>query len=399
MNLKLEMQTRIAEIRARKTEIRSSLDTADNATLDLFSAEIGELDTELANLEKRMAILNSVSPATSATLPAIANPVSRAGKTQEINPEESYKTPEYRSAWIKTLQGKTLNEAEYRAYSTAADSAAPIIPETTANAIVKKMYEVSPILQRCKIYHVPGTFKFSVEDTRDEATLHTENAATTTANDNLRVVTLAGYEIIKIVSASAASTAMALSAFESYIVDALAEDIARKLENYIFNGNGTSEPGGVSTAGKGTGGAYIEGTDLLTVTAAPTEANVIAAYGMLGSGYERNAVWCMSKSTFFASYYSLMNKSKNNLIEFAGGKYYIMGAEVYFTGSLAAGVAYYGDFSYIFGNFSQDIVVEKSKESGFRNNAIDYRGTCVFDSKPIDKLGAFIKLVISTTAA
>ena len=59
---------------------------------------------------------------------------------------------------------KPLTEAEQRAYTTAAGSALPIIPETTANQIIKKMYEVSPILQRCRIFHVPGNFKFAVEE-------------------------------------------------------------------------------------------------------------------------------------------------------------------------------------------------------------------------------------------
>ena len=120
-------------------------------------------------------------------------------------------------------------------------------------------------------------------------------------------------------------------------------------------------------------------------------------YGLLQSGYERNAVWAMSKSTFFSDFYALMNKSKNNIIEFANGKYYIMGSEVYFTGSLEKGIAYYGDFSYIIGNYSQDITVVKSEHSGLSTNSIDYLGACVFDSKAVSKLGAFVKFVKAQT--
>ena len=90
----------------------------------------------------------------------------------------------------------------------------------------------------------------------------------------------------------------------------------------------------------------------------------------------------MNKATFFSDFFPLMNKSKNNVIEFANGKYYIMGAEVYFTGSLAAHEAYLGDFSYIIGNYSQDITVVRSEHSGLATNSIDYLGACVFDSKP-----------------
>ena len=88
----------------------------------------------------------------------------------------------------------------------------------------------------------------------------------------------------------------------------------------------------------------------------------------------------------------MMNKSKNNLIEFANGRYYIMGNEVYFTGSVAANEAYLGDFSYIIGNYSQDITVVKSEHSGLATNSIDFLGSCVFDSKPAAGLGAFVHL-------
>lgn len=185
---------------------------------------------------------------------------------------------------------------------------------------------------------------------------------------------------------------MTIAAFESYIAEIIAEAIARKIENFIFVGTGSNQPGGVAQGGKGANGAYTAGTDMVE-TAAVTEANITAVYGMLASGYERNAVWAMSKATFFADFYALMNKSKNNLIEFANGKYYIMGCEVYFTGSLAAGVSYLGDFSYIVGNYSQDIAVVKSEHSGLATNSVDYLGSCVFDSKAIAGLGAFVKLV------
>lgn len=182
------------------------------------------------------------------------------------------------------------------------------------------------------------------------------------------------------------------SAFESYIVEVIAESVARRIEKYIFTGTGSNQPGGVTTAGKGASGAYTDDTDQITVAKAAslTEANVIALYGLLGDGYERNAVWCMNKATFFSDFFPLMNKSKNNVIEFANGKYYIMGAEVYFTGSLAAHEAYLGDFSYIIGNYSQDITVVRSEHSGLATNSIDYLGACVFDSKPVAGFGAFV---------
>lgn len=389
----MNIEKRYAEIKARKAEIRKLIegDSENKLDMDELEKELRELYKEEEGLVKRMLMermLNDGSDKAS-PIPGLVNPLIHSEQGAPENDDVLY-----RSAWLKTLQGKPLTDDEKRAYSTAANSGLPIIPETTANQIIKKMYEVAPILQRCKIFHVPGNFKFAIEGTNDEAALHTENAAITAASDSLGSVSLTGYEIVKLVKASRACSEMALSAFESYIVEVVAEAIARRIEKYIFTGTGTNQPGGVKTAGKGASGAYTDGTDQITVgkTASLTEENVIALYGLLGDGYERNAVWCMNKATFFSDFFPLMNKSKNNVVEFANGKYYIMGAEVYFTGSLAAHEAYLGDFSYIIGNYSQDITVVRSEHSGLATNSIDYLGTCVFDSKPVAGFGAFVHL-------
>lgn len=384
----MNITKRMAEIKARKAELRAALESNENVDLNAIEKELRELDEENANLEARQQTINGINDG---TVPAnvVTNPVA-------VRSADNFdKEKEYRSAWFKSLMGKPLTANEQRAYTTASGSALPAIPESTANEIIKKMYEVAPILQRCKIFHVPGNFKFAVEGTNTDAALHTENGAITAASDSLGSVSLTGYEIVKLVKASRATVNMTINAFEAYIVEIVAEAIARKIENYIFDGTGSNQPGGVAQGGKGTGGTYTAGTDQVSVVAANdvAEDDIISLYGMLASGYERNAVWTMSKVTFFAYFYPLMNKSKNNLIEFANGKYYIMGCEVYFTGSLTKGVAYLGDFSYIVGNYSQDISVVKSEHSGLATNSVDYLGACVFDSKAIGGLGAFVKFV------
>ena len=179
----MNIEKRLAEIRARKAEIRSIIEKDDKADMDALEKELRELNEEAEGLERRQNIERMLNNGT-----AVANPVSV--NTPESRSEEVDEKL-YRSAWLKTLQGKPLTDAEQRAYSTAANSGLPIIPETTANQIIKKMYEVAPILERCRIFHVPGNMKFAVEGTNDDAALHTENAAITPAGDSLASVNLA----------------------------------------------------------------------------------------------------------------------------------------------------------------------------------------------------------------
>jgi HK97 family phage major capsid protein len=51
--------------------------------------------------------------------------------------------------------------------------------------------------------------------------------------------------------------------------------------------------------------------------------------------------------------------------------------------------------SYYYWNFSQQAMIEKSYESSFKENLIDYKGTLVADGKPVlDE--AFVKLTEAT---
>lgn len=289
----MNIEKRRAEIAARKAEIRKLIegDTENKLNMDDLEKELRELNEEDEKLEKRQAIERMLNGGAAPASPAgLSNPAARSAN--QPAPESTEKL--YRSAWLKTLQGKPLTDDEKRAYSTAANSGLPIIPETTANQIIKKMYEVAPILQRCKIFHVPGNFKFAIEGTNDEAALHTENAAITAASDSLGSVSLTGYEIVKLVKASRACSEMALSAFESYIVEVIAEAVARRIEKYIFTGTGTNQPGGVKTAGKGASGAYTDGTDqinLVEFTRALMEKYNIPAENVVRH-YDVTGKWC-----------------------------------------------------------------------------------------------------------
>jgi len=53
--------------------------------------------------------------------------------------DEILSTPEYRSGYLKRLQGKMLTEAEERALTTASDSAGAAVPTETLNMIIDKL--------------------------------------------------------------------------------------------------------------------------------------------------------------------------------------------------------------------------------------------------------------------
>lgn len=182
----MNIEKRLKEIKDRKTEIRRLLEAEGEVNIDELESELRSLNAEAEKLEQRRTVeqlLNSGS--------ASASPIVTPAPVIMRSEEDEQRL--YRSAWVKTLQGKPLDDAEKRAYSTAATSAGAAIPTNVANDILKKMYEVSPILQRCRILHVPGNFTYPVEGTTEDASLHAENAAITPAADTITGVKLTGY--------------------------------------------------------------------------------------------------------------------------------------------------------------------------------------------------------------
>ena len=127
----MNIEKRLAEIRARKAEIRSNIEKDDKADMDALEKELRELNEEAEGLERRQNIERMLNNGT-----AVANPVSV--NTPESRSEEVDEKL-YRSAWLKSLQGKPLTDAEQRAYSTAAGSGRPHNPETNAKKSIKNM--------------------------------------------------------------------------------------------------------------------------------------------------------------------------------------------------------------------------------------------------------------------
>ena len=150
----MNIEKRLKEIKDRKAEIRRLLEADGEVNIDELETELRALNTEAEKLEQRRNVEQLLNDGTASGSP-IATP---APIVRRISEEDEQRL--YRSAWVKTLQGKSLDDAEKRAYSTATTSAGAAIPTNVANDILRKMYEVSPIIQRCRILHVPGNFTY-----------------------------------------------------------------------------------------------------------------------------------------------------------------------------------------------------------------------------------------------
>lgn len=380
---------RITEIEARLAAIKKEIEERGDAMkaeeIDALEKETKELTEERSGLiaaaEKRNGILDNIAKGAGISVRTFEQK-----KDDPADPADPFGTPEYRSAWLKNLRRIPLTDAEKRAYANAAGTGAEVVPTQTANEIISKVKTLAPMLNEVTLLHVKGAVKFVVEGTNNDAAIHTENAAITPAADTLTTVTLSGYEIVKLVQISDTVMTMSIAAFESWIVDMLAEAIARKVEDFFINGTGTSQPKGIDKANT------WDATNSVPVgaSASLTAANVQTLIGLLNAGYDRNAKFVMSKRTLFTDFMPLQDNSKNHIVTVQGNNYFVYGYPVLLSDYVKEHEAFLGDFKKVCANLAESINVKNAYD--IDTNSYKYSGIAIFDCTPA--IGeAFVKLV------
>jgi HK97 family phage major capsid protein len=375
---------KLQDIMERRTAITDEIEV-EGTDLEALTEEVRMLEERQAEIEKEIELKTELRKK-AITAPIIESP-------KETKMEERIFTsasPEYRTGWLKRLQGKELDEVEQRAVT-----AASAIPDSTANMIMEKMVDMVPLLNEIELFRVPGNLTVSVESVAPVAELKAGASASTDQTVTLTEVNLTGYTINSFVRLGADTAAMAISAFEEWLVRKLTEGIAYKIEAYIISGDGSSKPKGITKAS--VGATFVDTTDGVNFASGTLAVvDLDEAIGMLPAAYDRNAKFLCSKKTFFASVIGLTDTNNVPVVTYANGKYYIRGFEVIWSDQVAAANLYFGDFKRgIVGNLGADIRIEKGRNLEY--NAWDFLGWAVFDCEPAVK-GAIIRLAADVTA-
>ena len=367
------LEKRKVEIKDRIAEIRSLAEAGEGSPEEL-RAELEQLGEEKRSIEEKLSVMTKADEAELRTIEKIEKVEDK--KTMEMTFEQRMNDPasvEYRDIWLKRMKGEVLNEVEQR--SVAATNVSGAIPTMTSERIFNKIREIAPLLGEVTLLNVAGNVNFAVEGTNNDAALHTENAELTAQSDTLVTVSLAGYEIAKLVRISATVQTMTINAFEGWLADLLAENIATVIENYMINGTGSSQPKGVEKAQ-----VWSDTNNAVDWNAAsPTYAELTETISYLKGGYYRRAKWLMNHKTFWNRVQAIRDDAKAPIVKEMGGKYYILGKEVLFSDYVLDDVIYIGDFRKMVANLAQQVNVAKSEHSGFAYNAVDFRGTAIFD--------------------
>ena len=191
------------EIKQKLQEIIEKLSNAEDMTeeeIQELEDKANELEEEkkslIARAEKRKATLDKVKRGFAGT--TIEKVEDERKEKIKMNEErEILNNAEYRSAFLKRLQGKKLTESEERAMTSASESVGAVIPTVTQDLVMEKLEESAPLLNEIELMRVNGNVTFAVEADKTDANIHEEGATITEDGDVLIPVSLTTYEITK----------------------------------------------------------------------------------------------------------------------------------------------------------------------------------------------------------
>lgn len=311
MRLK-EIEQRLAAIRTELTTRGADMTDEEVATLE---QEVTDLQEErkglLAAQERRKKLLENIAAGNpvddngNGAEPTLlrnfngANGAGEPGNGENQNGDK-YGSMAYRKAFMQYVCRGTAIPAEYRsdAISTTTDVGATI-PTTVLNQIVEKLENTGMILALVTRTAYKGGVSIPVSTVKPTATWVNEGEGSDKQKKDITkggMITFAYHKLRCAVAVSLEVDTMAISAFETLLINNIVEAMTKALEQSIIDGNGTGKPKGILEE------TPAEGQTVKS--AAPAYADLIAAEAALPQAYENGAVWCMSKKTFM-SYYGL----------------------------------------------------------------------------------------------
>lgn len=270
-----------------------------------------------------------------------------------------------------------------------------VIPQTIADKIIRKVYDICPILDRSTKYNVKGTLTVPYYDEKTTSInvgYQTEfQQITSSVGQFTSSITLTGFLAGALAKVSRSLINNAQFNIVDYVVDLMAEHIARFIEGELLNG----------TDGKVAGLSNLTNVVTADASNAITADEVILLHDSIKDRYQQNACWIMSMQTRTA-----LRLLKDNM-----GRYMLqddislpfgtslLGKPVYVSDNMpeiGAGnmTIVYGDFKGLATKFNENINIQVLRERYADEHADGIIGWFEFDAK-VEDAQKIAKLVMA----
>ena len=393
------------------TRAEEIIKTAEDEKRDLSAAELAEINQireKTDGIKKQIEAVKGVSEMTREDVPA--GEEKKEEKEEEKTEDEKAKEAEEVRNFEANVRamigiGGGLNTREDLTPLSKGNNGA-IVPVTIAKRIIRKLYDISPILERSTKYSLPGTLTIPY---------YTEDAT------NYINVGFQGPEFAEIEANSGKFTSISLNDYVvgalalisrqlinntefdlvGYIVDQIAYSVRRFMEKTLIQGSGAIS-GQTGTVEGLTG---ITQTVNAGSTTAITADNLIDLQDSVKDMFQDNAMWVMSPKTRTAirklksnTGYYLLQQDIN-----APFGHTLLGKPVYVSDNMpeiGAGNApiLYGNFAGLATKFSQNLEIDVLREKYATSYAYGINAWLSFDSK-VENAQMLSKLVMANASA
>lgn len=260
-----------------------------------------------------------------------------------------------------------------------------LIPETIVNYIIKKVYDICPILERSQKFNVKGTLEvpyYPADSQKINVAYQNEFVQLASSSGSFATVSLTGFLAGCLTKISRSLINNVNFDIVGFVVDEMAYAIKRFIEHELL----------IGTVGKVTGLSTLTNGITAASATAITAEEVIRLQGKVKDDFQENAIWIMSPATRDAlrtlkatNGYFLLNDDFSSPF----GKT-LLGKPVYVSDNMpdvATGetVIYYGDMRGLGTKFSEEINIEVLRERYADEHAVGVIGWFEFDSKVIDE--------------
>lgn len=279
---------------------------------------------------------------------------------------------------------------------TSGDNGA-VIPSSIANKIIKKVYDICPVYQLATRYNVGGTLNIPYydEETQSiEMAYATEFTDLESTSGKFTSIELKGFLAGALTKVSKSLINNSQFDIVSFVINAMAESIARWIEKELLNGT-TNKVAGLSTVTQ-----IVNAASSTTVTA----DELIDLQESIPDTYQGLAIWIMNKATRTAIRKLKDNDGNYILNKDANSRwgYTLFGKDVYTSDNMPGMEAgktaiYYGDMSGLAVKLAEEMNIEVLREKFATQHAIGIVGWVELDSK-VENAQKIAKLVMKEGA-
>lgn len=297
-----------------------------------------------------------------------------------------------RQAFENYLRGKVIHE---RAGELTKSDNGAVIPTTIAQKIIKRVYDVSPVLEKSTKYNVKGNLQIPYYDDETstlKVAYQDEFKPLTSSNGTFKSITLTGFLAGALSKVSNSLINNAQFDIVNFVVTEMGDSIARFIEHELLQG----------TVGKVTGLSTVKNATTTASATAITADEVIKLKDSIKDSFQNNAIFIMSNET----------RTALRLLKDSTGRYLLnddvtapfgttlLGKPVFVSDNMddiAAGktVIYYGDMACLATKFAEDVSVQVLREKYADEHATGVVGWFEFDSKVENEQG-LSKLVMKS---